>query len=164
MGDEIVGPEKVVSIEFEVRERGTVLDGADRDNPLVYLHGARNIVPGLERALEGKAVGDRVEVTVSPGQGYGERRKMKPLSIRRSELPHDMKVERGARLLMRGPEGQMIPLWVIKVQGPTVLADANHPMAGKSLDFTASVLDVRDATEEELAHGHVHGPGGHDHS
>ncbi|HEY8429099.1 MAG TPA: peptidylprolyl isomerase [Sandaracinaceae bacterium] len=158
----IVATGKVVSIDYRLTDTsGKELDRSAEGKPLVYLHGARNIVRGLEEALEGKKVGDTVEVTVPPEKGYGPRRNIKPQRILRSKFPQGAKIEKGARFIMGGPGGQPIPIWVTKVQGREVHVTPEHPLAGVTLCFTATVRDVRDATDEEKAHGHAHGPGGH---
>lgn len=159
-----VGAEKVVSLEYVLTDdAGKTLDKSEEGKPLVYLHGARNIVPGLERALTGKHVGDTAKVTVEPEQAYGKRVPGRTWQISRSSLPKEVTIERGMQLTANGPENRKIPVWVTKVQGPTVTVDPNHPLAGMRLHFDVKVLEIRDATAEEKAHGHAHGPGGHHH-
>jgi FKBP-type peptidyl-prolyl cis-trans isomerase SlyD len=159
-----VADKKVVTIQFVATDpSGEVVDQAPADKPMRYLHGAQSIVPGLEKAFDGRSVGDEVSVTVPPEQGYGALVKERPVEVRRSELGFDGPVTRGMPLMMRGPDGQPIPLWIKKVQGRSVILTRNHPLAGVTLKFECEVLDVRDATAEELQHGHAHGPGGHDH-
>lgn len=155
---------KVVSIAYVLTDpKGNELDRSTEESPLLYLHGARNIVPGLEGALTGKSSGDAVDVKVAPAQGYGERSKAKPQRILRSKFPADAKIDRGTRFMMEGPKGQPIPIWVTKVQGREVHVTNQHPLAGVTLCFAVKVLEVRDATDDERAHGHPHGPGGHHH-
>jgi FKBP-type peptidyl-prolyl cis-trans isomerase SlyD len=159
-----VGAGKVVSIEYVLTDpAGKELDRSAEGKPLLYLHGAHNIVQGLEEALEGKSVGDSVEVRVPPEKGYGPKRNVKPQRILRSKFPEHATVEKGARFLMPGPEGRPFPIWVTKVQGREVHVSPEHPLAGQTLCFTATVREVRDATGEEKEHGHPHGPGGHGH-
>jgi FKBP-type peptidyl-prolyl cis-trans isomerase SlyD len=153
---------KVVSIEYVLTDpEGKELDRSPEGQPLVYLHGARNVVPGLEEALTGKSVGDRVEVRVPPEKGYGPRQKIKPQPVLRSSFPADAEVVRGARFVTDGPKGQPMPIWVHKIQGRTVYVTPEHPLAGVTLCFDATIRAVRDATPDEISHGHAHGPDGH---
>lgn len=159
-----VGAGKVVSIEYVLRDpAGKELDRSAEDKPLVYLHGARNIVPGLEEALVGKGAGDAIEVKVPPEKGYGAKRNVKTQRILRSKFPEGATVQKGSRFIMPGPEGQPFPIWVTKVQGRGIHVTTEHPLAGQTLCFTATVREIRDASEEEKAHGHAHGPEGHHH-
>lgn len=161
--EQTVGAGKVVSIDYVLRdEKGKELDRSAEGKPLTYLHGKHNVVPGLEEALVGKTVGDSLEVRVPPEKGYGVKRNVKPQRILRSSFPEGVHVEKGTRFVMNGPEGPF-PIWVTKVQGREVHVTPQHPLAGQVLCFSVTVRDVRDATDEELAHGHAHGPGGHHH-
>ncbi len=157
-----IAAEKVVSIEYVLTDdAGNVLDKSEADKPLVYLHGARNIVPGLERALYGKTVGEEAKVSVDPEQGYGKRVPGRSWQIARSTLPKEVTIARGMQLTASGPDNRKIPVWVTKVQGPTVTVDPNHPLAGMRLHFSLKVVAIRDATADEKAHGHAHGADGH---
>lgn len=159
-----VEDKKVVSISYTLSDpSGRELERSADDSPLVYLHGARNIVPGLEKELAGKAPGDEFQAVVSPEEGYGPKRGLKPVRLPRSSFAKDAKLEAGVAFMTRGPQGQPMPLWVKKVQGPTVICSVEHPFAGVELHFRGKVLEVREATEEEVEHGHAHGPDGHDH-
>jgi FKBP-type peptidyl-prolyl cis-trans isomerase SlyD len=152
-----------VTVQYTLKsDDGSELDRSDEGKPLEYLHGHHNIVPGLEEALAGKGVGDKVKVSVPPEKGYG-RRVGKPQQIPRSSFPKDVSVQKGMQFFTKGPQGEPIPVWVIKVMGPTVTIDPNHPLAGENLHFDVEVMGVREATAEELEHGHVHGPHGHHH-
>lgn len=160
--EETVAEHKVVSIDFVLtNSSGEELDRS-KDEPLVYLHGGHNIVPGLEEALTGKGVGDEVKVEVPPEKGYGPSRKVKVQRIPRSKFPEDAVIGKGTRFMMQTPEGPM-PIWVTKVMGREVHVTPEHPLAGVTLHFAATVRAVRDASDEEQAHGHPHGPGGHHH-
>lgn len=159
----VIANGKVVAIHYVLTsDKGEELDRSREDDPMHYLHGHHNIVPGLEKQLAGKTVGDHVSAVVPPEEGYGLRRG-KPQAMRKSEFPKDAVIEKGARFMVRTKEGQAIPIWITKVQGPTVMIDHNHPLAGQTLHFEVDVVDVRDATDEEMKHGHAHGPGGHHH-
>jgi len=153
---------KVVSIEYTLTDDGGKLIDSSRGRaPLSYLHGAGNIVPGLEKALDGKNEGDTIEVSVPPAEGYGVRNEALVQNVAIRKLP-EKKAQVGMQLRAQTEHGPRI-LTVTAVRGDYATVDANHPLADKTLNFKVSVVAVRDATEEELAHGHVHGPDGHDH-
>ncbi|MDQ3036293.1 MAG: FKBP-type peptidyl-prolyl cis-trans isomerase [Myxococcota bacterium] len=155
---------KVVSIDYVLRSpEGAELDRSPEGEPLVYLHGAHGIVPGLEEALAGKSAGERVEVRVPPEKGYGPKRKVKAQEVLRSRFPAEAEVVKGARFQTQGPEGRPMTIWVTKVQGKTIHVSPEHPLAGATLCFDVTIREIRDATEEERAHGHAHGPHGHAH-
>lgn len=159
-----ISQQKVVTIHYKVVDVASdeVIDSSEGDDPMTYLHGARNIIPGLEQALEGKAVGDEFEVTVEPGDAYGEHSEDRIQVVPKEAFQEMETIEPGMMVTAQTEQGQ-INLVVTEVDEATVTVDANHPLAGKSLKFSVKVEAVRDASEEELAHGHVHGPGGHDH-
>lgn len=158
-----IAKDTVVSIDYTLTDpQGTLLDSSEGRDPLAYLHGARNIIPGLEKALEGKQAGDSVEVTVEPAEGYGERD-----DNLQQEVPKEMfegvdQVQAGMQFQAQTPAGAQV-VTVKDVQDQTVTVDANHPLAGVTLNFKVEVRDVRDAKAEELEHGHPHGPEGHQH-
>ena len=155
-----IGAKKAVTIHYILRDdAGEVLDSSEGRPPLTYLHGEGNIVPGLEKALDGKQAGDEVKVTVSPEDGYGARSDDNIRNVPRRRLPEG-KIEPGMRMRMQTDVGQVIAM-VTAVKGDYVTLDTNHPLAGTTLHFEVKVAEVRDATAEELEHGHVHGPGGH---
>jgi FKBP-type peptidyl-prolyl cis-trans isomerase SlyD len=152
-----------VWLQYTLRDdAGEVLDASEHDEPLVYIHGQGDIVPGLEKALQGKAVGSKFNVSVSPEEGYGAREDGKVQSVPRSAFEDDIELEPGMQFQAQGPEGVDI-VTVVEVSGDDVTIDANHPLAGKQLHFEIEVVNVRAATAEELEHGHVHGEGGHHH-
>lgn len=154
----------VVTINYQVKDTdGKVLESSDQNGPLTYLHGAHNLIPGLENALTGKTVGEALTVEVQPEQGYGP---IMPELIQK--VPHDAfqdidQVELGMVFHAEGDNGQVHQVTVTEVESDGVTVDANHPLAGKTLTFDVSIEGVREATEEEVEHGHVHGPGGHEH-
>ncbi len=157
---------KVVSLHYILTDDdGEVLDSSRDAEPLAYLHGGDNIVPGLEREIEGKTVGSKLQVVVAPEDGYGPREEVESQAIPRSafegEVPAD--IEAGMPLAAEGPDGEMVALWVTKVDDESVYVDPNHPLAGMTLHFDVEVMAVRDASDEEKEHGHPHGPGGHAH-
>ncbi len=157
---------KVVTIHYTLRnDAGEVLDSSDGGDPLAYLHGADNIVPGLERQLEGRKVGDKLQAKVAPADGYGEKTPGGPKAIPKSAFA-GMEVAPGMTFMVEDDDGDHMPLRVVGVAGDEVLVDMDHPLAGETLHFDVEVLEVRDATAEELSHGHVHDGShhhGHDH-
>ena len=158
-----IAENKVVTLHYTLTDdAGTVIDKSD-DGSFLYLHGASNIIPGLENALTGKSSGDELKVTVSPEEGYGERDDARKEEVPREMFPADTDIEPGMQFHAEGPEGQMITVTVAEVSDDTVTVDGNHPLAGVQLNFDVKVVEVRDASAEELEHGHVHGPGGHEH-
>jgi FKBP-type peptidyl-prolyl cis-trans isomerase SlyD len=158
-----IASNKVVTLEYELKDdQGAVIDRADSSAPLTYLHGAHNLVPGLESALDGKSVGETIEVTVPTDQGYGERSDALVRNIAVRKLPKG-KGQVGMRFRVDTEGGPMV-FSVTALKGDYATVDANHPLAGMTLHFKVSVLAVRDATEEEVAHGHAHDAhGGHGH-
>jgi FKBP-type peptidyl-prolyl cis-trans isomerase SlyD len=148
---------KVVSIDYILRDAGgKLLDSSDEGDPLVYLHGNDNIIPGLEKQLEGKAIGDKLTCVVPAVEAYGERNEELVLKVSKTEFGPDADLSPGMQFEARSEEGTQI-VTVMKVEGDEVTIDANHPLAGEVLHFQVNVVDVRDATPEELEHGHVHG-------
>ncbi len=164
MSEQLIADGQVVVMQYTLRaDDGEVLDASTPDDPMAYLHGAENIVPGLEKALAGKAVGFKGNVTVTPAEGYGEREDEAPDAIPRRAFPADMEIEPGMTFMAEGPNNEHAPIWVVGVEGDNVLVDSQHPLAGKTLHFEVEVLAVRPATQDELDHGHPHGPDGHGH-
>lgn len=152
---------KVVSIHYKLtNDDGDILDSSEGQEPLAYLHGLGNIIPGLENALSGRALGDKFSVTVAPADGYGERDNEMVQSVPKSAFQGVDQILPGMQFQAQSPEGMQL-VTVIDVDGDEVILDGNHPMAGITLTFDVEVTEIRDATAEELEHGHVHGPGGH---
>jgi FKBP-type peptidyl-prolyl cis-trans isomerase SlyD len=153
----------VASIHYTLTDgEGKVIDSSQGQEPLAYLHGAGNIIPGLEKALAGKVVGDKFKVNIPAAEAYGVRDDNMV-----QELPSNMfsgidKIEVGMEFHAETEHGLQV-VTVTKVEGDTITIDGNHPLAGVDLTFDVEVADVRDATQEELDHGHAHGAGGHHH-
>lgn len=155
--------DSVVTLHYTLKDdAGEVIDSSAEREPLAYLHGHGNIVPGLERELEGKQAGDKLSVKVSPQDGYGEHEERLVQQVPRSAMSGIPDVRVGMRLRAQTDQGEHF-FTVTDVSDETVTIDGNHPLAGQNLNFDVEVTDVRDATTEELTHGHVHGPGGHHH-
>jgi FKBP-type peptidyl-prolyl cis-trans isomerase SlyD len=156
-----VGSGAVVSVDYRLHlGDGEVVDESEPGKPLHYLHGGGQIVPGLEKELEGLSTGDSRKVVVPPKEGYGEHDPRGVQQVPRSAFPSGQQVEAGMEFLAQSDDGQPVPVSVREVRGDTVLIDINHPLAGKTLHFDVTVRGVRPATQEELQHGHIHGPGG----
>lgn len=153
---------KVVSIHYTLTDNnGTVLDSSSGKNPLAYIHGMGHLIPGMEEGLDGRTVGEKLTLKISPEKGYGERdeRMMQEVPLaafKGQDIKPGMQFEAGS-------DEQRFIVIITAVNPETVTVDGNHPLAGVELNFDVELLDVREATEEELAHGHVHGPGGHHH-
>jgi FKBP-type peptidyl-prolyl cis-trans isomerase SlyD len=147
---------KVVEIDYTLKDdNGQVLDTSEGRESLSYIQGIGNLIPGVENALEGKSSGERIEVTVSPETGYGIRDDALLLSMERDKFSEVEDLKEGLRFRMDTPDGPKI-FTVVKVGDAEVIVDGNHPLAGMTLNFDITVQSVRDATTEELEHGHVH--------
>ncbi len=151
----------VVTLHYTLKDDdGRIIDYSN-DGTFLYLHGAMNIIPGLENALTGKSAGDELTVKVSPADGYGEKE-----ASRIQEVPKDMfdkseEIKVGAQFHAQSPDGTDIVVTVTEVKDDVVVIDGNHALAGMELNFDVKVIKVRAATAEEIEHGHVHGPDGH---
>jgi FKBP-type peptidyl-prolyl cis-trans isomerase SlyD len=158
-----IGPETVVSFHYTLRDdTGKELETSRGGDPATYLHGANNIIPGLESAMTGRAGGDNFSATVSPEDGYGLRDPDKAQRVPIKHLSFKGKLRPGAAVQLSTSEG-MRAVTVVKAGRHTADIDTNHPLAGQTLVFEIEVLETRSASAEEMAHGHVHGPGGHQH-
>ena len=154
---------KVVTFHYNLKNAdGNPMESSREQEPMTYLHGFNAIIPGLEKAIEGHAVGDEFSVTVEPEDAYGIRNEKNIQRIPLKRLKGIGKVQVGQVLNLQTSEGQ-VQVTVLKVGRFNVDVDGNHPLAGQQLTFEIEIMDMRDATEEELKHGHVHGPGGHQH-
>jgi FKBP-type peptidyl-prolyl cis-trans isomerase SlyD len=158
-----IGLETVVTFHYTLKdESGTELETSRGGDPATYLHGANNIIPGLESAMAGHAGGDIFSATVSPEDGYGLRDPDKAQRVPIKHLSFKGKLRPGAAVQLSTSEG-MRAVTVVKAGRHTADIDTNHPLAGQTLVFEIEVLETRSASAEEMAHGHVHGPGGHQH-
>ena len=158
-----VADNMAVSIHYTLtNDAGETLDSSIGGEALVYLHGKGNIIPGLEKALAGKSTGDKLSVSIAPEEAYGEYIEEMVQVIPRKMFEGIDNVEVGMQFHADVSSGPGI-VTVIKVEGDDVTIDGNHPLAGEALNFDVEITDIRAATEEELAHGHIHGAGGHHH-
>jgi len=160
----IISEGKVVQLAYVLKsDAGEVLDEADSSDPFVYLHGADQIVPGLEAALEGCKVGDKKSVKVEPEEGYGEEDPALVLKVNRSQFPKDVELEEGMQFESELADGSDVVFTVEAIDGEMVSVNGNHPLAGVNLNFDVEVLEIREATSDEIEHGHIHGEHGHHH-
>jgi FKBP-type peptidyl-prolyl cis-trans isomerase SlyD len=155
----------VVNLSYCLKNsKGEELDKSDASQPFAYLHGKGQIVPGLEKALEGLAIGDKKEVTVPPSEGYGDHVPTLKTQVERSNFPKDVDIKPGMQFEAEDEGKQRIIFEVISIEGDKINIDGNHPLAGQTLHFSVEVTGIREATQEELSHGHAHGEGGaHNH-
>lgn len=151
-----VADDVVVSIDYTLTVDGEVVDSTEGDEPLQFLQGHQNIIPGLERELAGMKVGDSKQVVVSAGEAYGEVDPDNVVDVPRSEFPAEIPMEPGTELEVKNADGEVLSATIAEVNADSVKLDFNHPLAGKQLTFDVSIVELRSATEEELAHGHVH--------
>ncbi|MFE8598907.1 FKBP-type peptidyl-prolyl cis-trans isomerase [Archangium violaceum] len=158
-----IAKDSVVSIDYRLHLGDEkIIDESEPGDPLVYLHGYEEIVPGLEKALEGKKAGESLKVVVEPKDGYGEYDPEGVEEVPREDFPPDMELEAGGIVSATDDDGDDVEFLVKEVRAKTVVIDFNDPMAGKTLHFDVTVREVRAATKEELEHGHAHAPG-HEH-
>jgi FKBP-type peptidyl-prolyl cis-trans isomerase SlyD len=154
--------DRVVSIDYTLTDAGNnTLDSTGGADPLSYLHGHQNIIPGLEKALEGKSQGDSFKVTIPSADAYGEKDEQLVVTIPLGRFEGADNVEPGMQFQAETPDGGYRMVTVTEVTGNQVTIDGNHPLAGLDLNFDVTVVDVRDANAEELEHGHVHSHGHH---
>jgi FKBP-type peptidyl-prolyl cis-trans isomerase SlyD len=159
----IIEDKKVVSFHYELtNQEGEQLESSRDKEPMTYLHGTNNIIPGLEKAMVGKSAGDKFQITVEPAEAYGERKEANIQRISAKHFKNLRKLAPGQVVGLQTKQGP-VQVTVVKIGRFNVDVDANHPLAGQALTFDVEVTGVRDASEEETAHGHVHGPGGVDH-
>ena len=158
-----ISKNSVVTLNYTLKnDQGETLDES-QDNSFVYLHGAGGIIPGLEGKLEGKSAGDTFSAHIEPEEGYGTRDDSMVQVVPREMFEADHPVEEGLQFHAESPEGDMLTVTVTKVEDDQITVDGNHPLAGIALNFDIKVADIREATAEEIEHGHAHGPDGHHH-
>ena len=159
----LIEKDAVALLEYTLKnDSGELLDASEDGQPLAYVHGHDSLIPGLERELEGKRSGDSFEVRIPPEEAYGQRNEELIHAVPRDQLPGEVAVEVGMQLRAESSDGAHI-VTVVGIEGDQIMLDPNHPLAGVALNFSVKVAEVREASAEELEHGHVHGPGGHAH-
>ena len=153
----------VVTLQYTLKDNdGKVIDQSD-DGSFLYLHGAMNIIPGLESALTGKAAGDEISVSITPEDGYGVQDPERIQEVPKEMFEGNEDIAVGTQFHAQSPDGGAIVVTVTEVKDDVVVIDGNHALAGIDLNFEVKIMDVREASEEEISHGHVHGEHGHQH-
>ena len=156
--------QKVATIDYTLTDdQGTLIDSSKDGEPLAYIQGIGNLIPGLEEALEGKSAGDELSVSIQPDQAYGKRDEELLQAVPRAHFDGVDELQVGMQFRASSEDGDERVVTVVEVGDEQVTVDGNHPLAGQILNFEVKIVEVRDATQEELDHGHVHGPGGHHH-
>jgi len=155
---EVVKEDTIVSLDYTLKVDGEVVDTSEGNEPIQFIQGRGQIIPGLESELNGMAVGDSKEVVVPPSRGYGDVDEKAFANIPRKEFPSNIPLEKDIKLQLRDDEGNILDAYIVNVKEKSVRLNFNHPLAGKDLHFDVTVVDLREATEEELDHGHVHDP------
>jgi len=158
-----ISKNKAAAIDYTLTsDEGEVLDTSEGQEPLWYLHGVGGIIPGLERELEGKQVGDQLQVAVAPADAYGVRDDALEQEVARDQFEGADELELGMQFQVDAEEGPMV-VTVVEIDDDVVTIDGNHPLAGENLNFNVTIREVRDATEDELSHGHINGASGREH-
>jgi len=158
-----IADNNVVTMDYELRIDGEVVDTSKDGDPIVFLQGAGQIIPGLEKAIYGLTAGDKKSVTVAPEDGYGEIDPDSIVEVPKDEFPEDFPLELGVEITVNTEDEddesleEEMEATIVAINEDTITLDFNHPLAGKSLNFDVSILEVREATPEEIEHGHVHG-------
>ena len=152
----VVGDNDVVSLEYTLTVDGEVVDSSEGHGPIEYIQGQGHIIPGLEKAVAGMAVGESKEVAIVPAEGYGEEDPNAFVEVPKSEFPPEIPLEVGTPLQLRDAQGQVFDAYIAEVKENSAVLNFNHPLAGKTLNFSVKVVGIREATPEEIAHGHVH--------
>jgi len=154
---------KAVTIHYTLsNDAVAILDSSEGGDPLAYIHGIGALISGLESALEGRAAGDSLQVSLKPEDAYGLRDDSLTRVVPREAFGSEVELEVGMVFQSSGEQGPRM-IVITGIDGDSVTVDGNHPLAGETLNFAVNVVDVRDASAEELEHGHIHGPGGHEH-
>jgi FKBP-type peptidyl-prolyl cis-trans isomerase SlyD len=155
---------KVVTFNYILKdENGELLDSTEKGGPFSFISGNHQILPGLEEAIGNMIIGSKKNIKLAAADAYGEYDENAVQKINRSLFPEEAELEIGMTYFAHSPEGQHLQFVITKIENEDITVNFNHPLAGKNLEFDVELLDVRDATPEEVSHGHVHGPGGHHH-
>ncbi len=159
-----IGPNKVVGLVYVLKDsEGELIEERTPEDPLMYIQGADQLLPAVEKAVDGKSVGFTTEVHLKAAEAYGEYDEELVAEVERSEFPKDVNISIGMKFETQGPDGDPVLVEVIEVDDQKIVVDGNHPLAGIDLHFQLEVKSIREATAEEIDHGHVHGEGGHLH-
>ncbi|NQT58996.1 MAG: peptidylprolyl isomerase [Bacteroidetes bacterium] len=147
----------VVSMDYTLKnDSGKILDTSEGKDPLRFIFGAGMIIPGLEKELEGKETGEKLDVSVQPAEGYGEYDESRIIEVGKEQFQEDSDIQKGMQVQAQDPEGRQIIFTVSSISDDKVTLDGNHPLAGQVLNFSVEIGEVREATKEEMEHGHVH--------
>lgn len=153
---------KVISFNYTLKdESGNILDSTKENEPFSFLKGSNQILPKLEEALDDMIIGSKKNVKIPAPEAYGEYSDDAIQNVKKEQFPSGAKLDVGTRYVANSPDGKQMPFVITEVKENEVTVDFNHPLAGKNLEFQVELVDKRDATEDEVQHGHVHGPGGH---
>lgn len=155
---------KVVTMNFTLKDdEGNVLDSTEKGGPFSYISGNNMVLPKLEDTVGGMLIGSKKNLKLEAKDGYGKYNEDALQVVGKENFPEDFVLEVGMEYMASGPDGVQMPFTICNIDGEEITIDFNHPLAGKNLNFDIELLNVRDATAEELSHGHVHGTGGHHH-
>lgn len=159
----VIEQNKVVSLNYTLKNsEGLLIDTSEGREPLVYLHGVGGLIPGLESELEGKTAGTKMNVVISPEDAYGKRQAELMHVVPKDGFQGDEEMKEGMQVQLETENGPTVAT-IAKIEGEEVTLDLNHPLADMELHFDVSIEEIRDASADELSHGHAHGPGGHEH-
>jgi FKBP-type peptidyl-prolyl cis-trans isomerase SlyD len=155
---------KVITFNYTLKdESGNILDSTGNNQPLSFLKGSNQVLPRLEEALDEMIIGSKKNVKIPAKEAYGEYSDNAIQTLRKEQFPDGANLNIGISYVANSPDGKQMPFVITDVKENDVTVDFNHPLAGKDLEFDVELVDKRDATPEEVQHGHVHGPGGHHH-
>jgi FKBP-type peptidyl-prolyl cis-trans isomerase SlyD len=159
-----IAQNKIVTFNYTLKDdTGNVLDSTEGSTPFSFLSGNGQILPKLENAMDGMLVGSKKNVKISAPDAYGTYNENAVQQVDRNNFPENADLQPGMQFVANSPEGNQMPFIISEVKDNNIKIDFNHPLAGKDLEFDVELIDIRDATAEEIAHGHAHGAGGHHH-
>lgn len=159
-----IGTNKVVTLNYKLSDdQGNVIQTTNKNEPFVYLSGNKQILPKLEEAIDSMIIGGKKNIELSSSEAYGDYDEKAIQQVKKEAFPEGANLEPGMEYMAQSPEGHPVPFVIKEIEDENVTIDFNHPLAGKNLSFDVELVDVRDATKEELEHGHAHGAGGHNH-
>jgi len=147
----------VISMDYELKVENSVIDFSEEGDPIVFLQGHGNIIPGLEKAIQGMKVGESKTVLVKPAEGYGEYESENFIEVPKAEFPGEIPLEIGTEIGVNDENGEELTAYIEEVDADKITLNFNHPLAGKELEFRVKIIEIREATSEELEHGHIHG-------
>ena len=159
-----IGQNKVVTMNYTLKdEQGNVIQTTDNKEPFRFMSGNKQILPKLEEEVDAMIIGSKKNVKIPAKEAYGEYTEQAIQQVKKANFPQDVELKVGMEFISNTPEGQQLPFVVKEIKNEEVTVDFNHPLAGMDLEFDVELVDVRDATLEEIQHGHAHGPDGHQH-